>query len=389
MNKIYLDAAATSKPKSEVIEAMMPYLLGNKWYNPSSLYSAGANTKDDIESARKIIADYIGANTDEIYFTSGGSESNCWALQGFVNAWFDSRCTPVILTSNIEHKSIISCAEGNEIAKVHFISVDDNGCVNVDELERWLFYYTSNDEDYNHYKILVSVQFANNEIGTIQPMKEVSDIVHHYGALLHTDAVQAFGQVPIDVNKIGIDMMSVSGHKIGTPKGVGFLYKKNDVEIAPLIFGSQERGLRGGTENVPYIIGMAKAVELLKENEFKKMHLVSHRNYLIELLEGIGCKLLGSKEHRLPNNVNVMLPEYVGGEETMLMLDMSGIMCSTGSACNSRMVEPSHVLKAIGLTDEEAARCIRLTLSDDITTDGIDYVVEEIKKCILLLGGNM
>lgn len=390
MNKIYLDAAATSKPKSEVVEAMMPYLLGNKWHNPSSLYSSGVKTKDDIENARKIVADYIAADTDEIYFTSGGSESNCWVLKGFAeNIICETDYIPVIITTPIEHKSIISCVNSSAMdrqAYCEYVDVDESGYIDLDHLEKLLNTYLKNP---CFYKMLVSVQFANNEIGTIQPMKEISDMVHHYGALLHTDAVQAFGQVPIDVNKLGIDMMSVSGHKIGAPKGTGFLYKKNDVEIAPLIFGSQERGLRGGTENIPYIIGMAKAVELLQGNEFKKMHLANHRDYLIELLEGIGCKLLGSKEHRLPNNINVMLPEGVGGEETMLMLDMSGIMCSTGSACNSRMVEPSHVLKAIKLSDEEAARCIRLTLPDNIAADEIDCVVEEIKKCIILLGGNM
>ena len=389
MNTIYMDAAATSKPKLEVVEAMMPYLFGDKWYNPSSLYSPAVNVKNDIENARKIIANYINADTDEIYFTSGGSESNCWALQGFVNAWFDSRCTPVILTSNIEHKSIISCAKGNEIAKVHFINVDNDGYIDIDELERWLFYYTSNDEEYNHYKILVSIQFANNEIGTIQPMKEISDIVHYYGALLHTDAVQAFGQIHIDVNKLGIDMMSVSGHKIRTPKGIGFLYKKNDVEIVPLIFGSQEGELRGGTENVPYIIGMGKAVELADDNMKNINAMSTVRDYLIYKLKKIGCSINGSESDRLPNNVNVILPEGVGGEESLYLLDMSGIYIGVGSACNSKSKEPSHVLKSIGLTDEEAMRTIRITISQDTTINEIDCVVEEIKKCIMLLGGNM
>lgn len=389
MRKIYMDQAATSKPKQEVVDVMLPYLTGDKWYNPSSLYGFGVKVKQDIENARSIVANYIGAEHSEIYFTSGGSESNCWAIQGFVNGWFDSRCTPVVLTSCIEHKSIMSCAESNEIAKVHFIGVDENGFVDLDELEKWLLYYISNNEPYNRYKVLVSVQFANNEIGTIQPIREVSDMVHHYGAWLHVDAVQAVGQIDINVNKLGIDMMSASGHKIGTPKGVGFLYKKHDVEIMPLIFGSQERGLRGGTENVPYIIGIGKAVELLNKDLLAKSYVSNHRDYLIIMLEEIGCKLIGDKEHRLPNNVNVMLPEGCGAEEAMLVLDMSGIMCSTGSACNSKMVEPSYVLKAIGLTDDEANRCIRLTLPNDITMSDIDYVVEEIKKCIKLLGGIM
>lgn len=389
MSELYLDQAATSKPKLEVVEAMMPYLTGDLWYNPSSLYSPAVKVKEDVENVRKIIADYINADADEIYFTSGGSESNCWAIQGFVNAWCDYRCRPVVLTTKIEHKSIISCAEGNEFSNVHFIGVDENGYVNLNLLESWLMHYANMDRPCSSYKTLVSIQFANNEIGAIQNIKEISDIVHYYGAILHTDAVQAFGQVPIDVKQLGIDMMSVSGHKIGTPKGIGFLYKKHDVEIMPLIFGSQEFGLRGGTENVPYIIGMGNAVELLKENEFEKLYLTSYRNYLIQSLENIGCKLIGSEENRLPNNVNIMLPEGVNGEGTMFMLDTADIMCSTGSACNSRMVEPSHVLKAIGLTDEEAMRCIRLTLPDNITTSNIDYAVEELKRCIELTGDDM
>lgn len=387
MRTIYLDQAATSSPKLEVIEAMMPYLSGDKWHNPSSLYSAGANVKEDIENARKIVADYIGADASEIYFTSGGSESNCMALRGFIDNVIDNGYRPVIITSSIEHKSVLSCVRaiaGNGVDIIE-LDVDDKGFIDVDELEKFLNPYGS----ITSYKVLVSIQFANNEIGSVQPIKEISEVVHHYGATLHVDAVQAIGQITIDVKKLGIDMMSVSGHKIGTPKGVGFLYKENGVEIAPLIFGSQEGGLRGGTENVPYIMGMAKAVELLNDNWLKKAYVANYRDYLIKLLEDIGCKLIGSREHRLPNNINIMLPEGVGAEETMLMLDMSGVMCSTGSACNSRMVEPSHVLKAIGLTNEEAARCIRLTLSDDITIDEIDYVVEEIKKCIKLLGGIM
>lgn len=390
MRRVYLDNAASTKPKPEVIEAMLPYLVGDKWYNPSSLYNAGAKIKGDIEMARKTVADYIVADASEIYFTSGGSESNCWAIKGFVeNIICETDDIPVIITTSIEHKSIVSCVNSSAVdrqAYCEYIGVDEDGYVDLNCLERLLNTYLKNPCCYN---VLVSIQFANNEIGIIQPIKEISDMVHHYGALLHTDAVQAFGQVPIDVDKLGIDMMSVSGHKIGMSKGIGLLYKKNNVNISPLIFGSQEGGLRGGTENVPYIMGMAKAVELLNDNWLKKAYVANHRDYLIKLLEDIGCKLIGSKDSRLPNNVNVMLPEGCGAEETMLMLDMSGVMCSTGSACNSRMVEPSHVLKAIGLTDEEAARCIRLTLPDDITIDDIDYVVEEIKKCIKLLGGIM
>lgn len=388
MQNVYLDQAATSKPEQEVIEAMMPYLT-EKYYNPSSLYSKAVNVKKDIENARKIIADYINADSDEIYFTSGGSESNCWAIQGFVNAQYNYRYKPIILTTKIEHKSIISCAKNNELSYVRFISVDENGYVSLYSLESWLAYYVNMARPCSYYKVIVSIQFANNEIGTIQNIKEISNIVHHYGALLHVDAVQAFGQIPIDVNELCIDMMSVSGHKIGTPKGIGFLYKKHNVEIAPLIFGSQENGLRGGTENVPYIIGFGKAVELLHDNHFMKSWVKRYRDYMIQSLEEIGCKLIGDKHNRLPNNINIMLPERVSGESMLYMLDMSNIACSTGSACNSHAVEPSHVLSAIGLSDDQAARCIRFTLSGDIDTNKIDIVVKEIEKNIKLIGNDM
>lgn len=386
MRTVYLDAASTSQPKAEVINAMLPYLISDSWYNPSSLYSAGVKVKEDIEKARKIVADYINADVDEIYFTSSGSESNCMALRGFVDHAMDDGYHPVIITSQIEHKSIMSCVHtlaGRNVDVIE-IGVDSEGFFDVDELENFLLgYYNAYDSDY--YKVLVSLQFANNEIGVVQPVKEVSDMVHHYGATLHVDAVQAMGQVPIDVKKLGIDMMSASGHKIGTPKGVGFLYKKDDVDISPLIFGSQEKSLRGGTESTANIIGMAKAVELLQDNEFKRKHLANHQDYMIELLENIGCKLIGSRYDRLPNNVNVMLPETISGESLLYMLDMSNIYVSTGSACNSHSVEPSHVLKSVGLSDEEAARCVRFTLPDGITADDIDYVVEEVKKSVELL----
>lgn len=395
MRNVYLDQAATSQPKQEVIETMMPYLRGDMWYNPSSLYGAGVRVKKDVEKARKTVADYIGADSSEIYFTSSGSESNCWVIQGWVNQCLSEGKKARIFTSTIEHKSILKCLA--DLEDIHYgkvlhsnIGVDEQGFLFLDDgLEFLLNYHIEHPECYKNEKTLASIVMANNEIGTIQSIREISDMVHRYGALLHVDAVQAMGQIPIDVKKLGIDMMTVSGHKIGCPRGCAFLYKKNDVDIKPVIYGSQMDGLRGGTEATANIIGMAKAVELLRDNELNKMSVENHRNYLIKLLEDIGCKLIGSREHRLPNNINIMLPSGVGAEETMLMLDTAGVMCSTGSACNSRMVEPSHVLKAIGLTDEESSRCIRLTLPDDITVGDIDYTVEEIKKCIKLLGVNM
>lgn len=373
MGKIYLDNAATTKVKQEVIDAMLPYFY-NTWHNPSSLYSAGAKVKEDIESARKTVADFIGAGANEIYFTSGGSESNCWAIQGFAN-YYDS---PVVITSLIEHKSIMECvihAKGMS----GYVWVDKDGFIDIEQLEEKISFFKTHGMN-----ILVSIQFANNEIGTIQKIKEISNTVHKHQCVLHVDAVQAFGQVPIDVNDLGIDMMSVSGHKIYAPKGIGFLYKRNGVDIKPLIYGSQMDGMRGGTENVPYIIGMAKAVELVKENMKNQSRIALTRDYFIEELENIGCQLVGSREHRLPNNISIMLPDGISGESMLYMLDMCGIYVSTGSACNSRSVEPSHVLKSIGLSNDESERVIRITFSSDITKDEIDKVVREIARQIQL-----
>lgn len=383
METIYLDHAATTKPHSEVIEAMMPYLTGDMWHNPSSLYSAGVKVKSDIESARKTVADFIGADSNEIYFTSSGSESNCWALRGWVNRMLDDGHRPVIITSSIEHKSILSCvrAFAEKNVDVVELAVEGDGFIDVDELESFLNYYYENES----YKVLVSIQFANNEIGVIQPIKEISEVAHHYGAVLHVDAVQAAGQIPINVGVFGIDMMTVSGHKLGTPRGSAFLYKKNGVEIYPLIYGTQMDGLRGGTEATHQIVGMAKAVELARDNVKLRTRIELTRDFFVDKLEGIGCKLIGDREYRLPNNISIMLPEGVGGEETLYLLDMSGVYVGVGSACNSRSVEPSYVLKAIGLTNEEAARVIRITFSPDITFEQIENVVNEISKTIKLL----
>lgn len=383
MGTVYLDNAATTKSKQEVINVMMPYLNGDKWHNPSSLYSAGVKVKSDIESARKTVANFIGADSNEVYFTSSGSESNCWALRGFVDNVIDNDYHPVIITSQIEHKSILSCVHALAKRNVDVVElgVDRDGFIDVDELESFLNAYY----DREHYKVLVSIQFANNEIGTIQPIKEVSEVAHHYNAVLHVDAVQAAGQIPINVNVLGIDMMTVSGHKIGCPRGSAFLYKKNGIEIEPLIFGSQEMGLRGGTESVHQIIGMAKAVELARDNVKLQTRIELTRDFFVDKLKGAGCKLIGDDEYRLPNNISVMMPEGVGGEETLYLLDMGNFQISTGSACNSREVAPSHVLKAIGLTDEEAARVIRITFSSDITFEQIEDVVNEIDKTIKLL----
>ena len=375
---IYLDAASTTQPKQEVIETMMPYFT-EKFYNPSALYSKASKIKDDIENARKTIGNFINANSNEIYFTSSGSESNCWAIQGFINYWRRKGKEPTIITSVIEHKSIMACVDNMNV-DVHYVGVDNEGFIDIDLLTEILNYVQN-----EHNKILVSMQFANNEIGTIQRIKEIAEIVHKYNAVFHTDSVQAFGQIPIDVKELGIDMLSASGHKIGCPKGIGMLYKKRDIEIDPLIYGSQMDGLRGGTENVAYIIGMAKAVELIEDNIKSQIRLTVLRNNFITELKSLGCKVNGSLYQRLPNNINVTFSQDVAGEALTYLLDMCGIMVSTGSACNSHSVEPSYVLKAIGLSDEEAAKTIRFTLPEDITMDDIDNVMSELKKQIELL----
>lgn len=383
MDNYYLDNAATTRPKQEVIDAMMPY-FEDKWWNPSSLYGESVNVKNDLDKARKIVADSINAKPNEIYFTSCGSESNCWAIQGFVKNVMKKGRTPVIITSKIEHKSIMSCVDDMELlgATVIRVPVDMYGFIDVQYLDNCL--HTLKNRD-----ILVSIQYANNECGTIQDIERISEIVDGYGAVFHVDAVQAFGQVDIDVNKLGIDMMSFSGHKLHTPKGIGFLYKRDGIDVAPLIYGSQMDGIRGGTENVPYIMGLAKAVDIARCNLDKHciFSIIDVRNYFIRELEDIGCQLVGPRKYRLPNNVCIMFPKGYGGEELLYMFDMSGIKVSTGSACNSHSKEPSYVMKALGLTDEEANRVVRFTISSDISFSDINKIVKEIERCMKIMHG--
>ena len=376
---IYLDNAATTKVKQEVVDAMMPYLI-EQYYNPSSLYSSATKIKEDIERARKIVSNFIKASDDEIFFTSSGSESNCWAISGFCHYWNTLKVKPVIITSTIEHKSILECVE-NMIADVYYVDVDKNGLIKLDVLSELL-----NDASLWGLPLLCSFQLANNEIGTIQDINKISTIIRQHGGLLHVDGVQAFGQVLINVDEMGIDMLSVSGHKIGCCKGCGFLYIRKGTIISPMIYGSQMDGKRGGTENVPYIMGMAKAVELCNISEYKIRIMQGKRDYFIGSLEAkFGCKLNGHSSQRLLNNINVTFPQNITGEALLYMLDMSKIQISTGSACNSHSFEPSYVLKGVGLTNDEAMRTIRITISDDITYEQIDYVIDEIDKAIKLI----
>ena len=382
---VYMDAAATSRPYQEVVDAMMPYLT-EQYFNPSSLYSNGVKVKNAIDDARKTVGDFINAKANEIYFTSGGSESNCWAIRGFVD---EVRCRcgkSVVITSQIEHKSIMECVKSVNCldTETWYIGVDNFGYIDVKQLIYKIERATNNG--IRPKNILVSIQLANNEVGTIQDIRKISSIVHGYGCVLHVDAVQAFGQIKIDVKDMGIDMLSASAHKIGACKGTGILYKNDDIDIKPIIFGSQMNGMRGGTENVAGIVGMAKAVEIAHYNMMRSSELSIKRDYLIMMLRRIGCRLNGAVlSNRLPNNVNVILPNGVGAEEMLYMLDLSDIMVSTGSACNSRMKKPSHVLMAMGLTEDEAARSIRLTLNRDTTYDDIDECVNEISNAIKLI----
>lgn len=376
----YLDEAATTKVKQEVVDAMLPYMT-EKWHNPSSLYSSGADVKVAVDSARHTIANFINAKDDEIYFTSGGSESNNWAIQGFVNNRNSKTHVPYIITTKIEHKSIMACTKNLKLATVYYLDVDDDGFISMSELEDTITLILSIGVEPKD--ILVSIQFANNEVGTIQNIINISNLVHLYGCTFHTDAVQAFGHVFIDVDVMGIDMISASSHKIGGCKGTGFLYIKDGVEINPLIYGSQMDGMRGGTENVAGIIGMAKAVELSDWKDGAATKMV--RDYFIDKLEGIGCTLNGPRDNRLPNNINVVLPDGICGENILYMLDIDGISIGTGSACNSRSIDPSYVLKAIGLTDDEAKQSIRITIPDGLTMDDIDEIVDDIEKSIKVI----
>lgn len=382
---MYLDTAATTCVKQEVIDAMMPYLT-DRYFNPSSLYSDSTYVKIALDNARKTVADFIGANPNEIYFTSGGSESNCWAIQGFVNSRIAKQRLPYIITTPIEHKSILECVDNQNFAVVHYLEVDENGFIDIDELNDVIGYLLSNGADASD--ILVSIQYANNEIGTVQDIVSIADTVHMYGCVFHTDAVQAFAHERHDqmnVDLLGIDMMSASAHKIGAYKGTGFLYIRDGIEIKPLIYGSQMNGMRGGTENVAGIVGMAKAVELIKNNYDNKRFLAMNRDYFINKLIAIGCKLNGPSDNRLANNINVVLPYGINGETLLYSLDVDDIQIGTGSACNSHSIESSHVLKAIGLSDRDAECSIRITIPDDITMDEIDEIVKSIDSSIKVL----
>jgi cysteine desulfurase NifS len=371
---IYMDNAATTPVKPEVLDAMLPYFT-EKFGNPSSIYSISSQNKKDITTARETIAKAINTDTANIYFTAGGSESDNWALKATAEAYADKGRH--IITSKIEHHAILHTCDYLEKRgyEITYIDVDENGIVDLKQLE----------EAIRPDTILISIMFANNEIGTIEPIAEIGKIAKKHGVLFHTDAVQAFTQVPIDVEETNIDMLSVSGHKINGPKGIGFLYIRKGVKIRSFVHGgAQERSRRAGTENVPGIIGLAKATEIavgnMKERTAKEIEV---RNHIIERVmnEIPYTRLNGDRERRLPNNINFSF-QFIEGESMLIMLDSFGICASSGSACTSGALDPSHVLLAIGLPHEIAHGSLRLTISEDTTMEDADFVVDKLKGIV-------
>lgn len=374
---IYLDNAATTRTKAEVVEAMLPYFT-EKFGNPSSVYEFAGQNKSAVTEAREGIANALHTSAADIYFTAGGSESDNWALKATMEAYREKGNH--LITSKIEHHAILHTCEYLEQhgCEVTYLDVDENGVVDLEQLKNAIRPTT----------VLISIMYANNEIGTIQPIKEIGKIAKEYGILFHTDAVQAFGQLPINVEEENIDMLSASGHKLNGPKGIGFLYIKKGLKLRSLIHGgAQERKRRAGTENVPGIVGFGKAVELaVSSMEARAKQEAELRDYLIGrvLAEIPYVRLNGHRTKRLPNNANFSF-QFIEGESLLIMLDMKGICASSGSACTSGSLDPSHVLLAIGLPHEIAHGSLRLTLSDETTKEDIDYTIEQIKEIVAKL----
>ena len=371
---IYLDNAATTQVYPEVLKAMEPYFT--EYYgNPSSIYSFAGESKKAVDAARQTIADFLHATSEEIYFTGGGSESDNWALKATAEAYKSKG--KHIITSKIEHHAILHTCEYLEKQgfEVTYLDVDENGLVHPEEVEKAIRPDT----------ILISVMFANNEIGTIEPIAEIGKIAKEHGVLFHTDAVQAFGHAPIDVEEMNIDMLSASGHKINGPKGIGLMYIRKGLKLGSFIHGgAQERHRRAGTHNVPGIVGFAKAVELASAHlEERIKYETELRDYYIHRVETEipYAKLNGDRTSRLPNNTNFCF-RFIEGESMLILLDQKGICASSGSACTSGSLDPSHVLLAIGLPHEIAHGSLRVTLSEKTTKEEIDYTVDELKKII-------
>lgn len=371
---IYLDNAATTKCAPEVVEAMLPWF--SEYYgNPSSVYELAGKSKEAVDEARRQIAGVIGAKENEIYFTAGGTEADNWAIKAAYEACKEKGNH--IITSKVEHHAVLHTCQWLEKqgARVTYLDVDENGIIRLEDLERAITPET----------ILITIMAANNEIGSVMPYKEIGMIAREHGILFHTDAVQAFGQLPIDVEECGIDMLSASAHKINGPKGCGCLYIRRGVKIRSFIHGgAQERKRRAGTENVPGIVGFGKAAQraaaTMEERTVKERRM---RDYMISRIrEKVPyCRLNGHPTLRLPNNVNFSF-QFIEGESLLIMLDMEGICASSGSACTSGSLDPSHVLLAIGLPHEIAHGSLRLTLNEEIMEQDVDFVVEKIAQIV-------
>ena len=376
---IYLDHAATTRPYPEVVEAMLPFY---KLYygNASSGYELGADSKDAIWEARVKVAKTLRVRPETIYFTSGGTEGNNWVLRKITQRYPSGGCH--VITSSIEHPAILKTCEDLESQGVQVtrLSVDHNGVVNLKELQRSVRKNT----------VLISVMYANNEIGTIEPIREIGQFASARGILFHTDAVQAYGHVPLYPAQMKVDFLTASGHKFCGPKGTGFLYIRNPKKIQSFITGgSQEMGLRAGTENVPGIVGIGEAARISGEYlEAHGMQISRLRDYMISSLkkEIPGVQINGHPHRRLPGNVNICLPG-MDGAASAAILDMDGICVSSASACSTGSNKPSHVLKAIGRTDWEAMGALRLTLGEENTKDELDQAVESLKRAVESLGG--
>ena len=374
MKNVYLDYSATTPVKKEVLDEMLPY-FSEHFGNPSSLYSIAQESKFAVDRARERVAKLINANVNEIFFTAGGSESDNWALEGVIDA-LKTKGNHMI-TTKIEHHAILHTAEylAKRGVEVTYLDVDHEGFVNLEQLENSITDKT----------VLISVMFANNEVGTIQPIKKIAEIVKKHGVTFHVDAVQAVGNVPIDVKDFGIDLMYMSGHKIYGPKGIGALYIKKGTKISNFVHGgAQEMKRRAGTENLAGIVGFGKAAELAMESLDEHIEKISKlRDYLIsEITSKIPHTIVnGSVKSRHPGNANITF-EYIEGESMLILLDMAGIAVSTGSACSSKSLTPSHVLTAMGIPAEIIHGTLRLTVGDFTTKEDIDYVVEKLVEIV-------
>lgn len=372
---VYADNAATTSVSPEVLSAMLPY-FGSEYGNPSSLYGLGRKSAEAIAEAREKIASLLGAKPNEIFFTSCGSESDNWAIKGAAHANMSKG--KHIISTVYEHHAVLHTLDAlkKDGFEVTLLEVDSGGLITPDQLEKAIRPDT----------ILVAMMYANNEIGTILPIKELAEVAHAHKIPFFTDAVQAIGNIPVNVAELGVDMLSLSGHKIHAPKGIGALYVKTGTRLHNLIDGGgQERRRRGGTENVAYIVGLSKALEIAIEQLPDMERIKKMRDRLAaEITKIPATRINGSMEHRLPGNLNVAF-EFIEGESLILLLDMAGIAASTGSACSTASLEPSHVLLSIGLPHEKAHGSLRLTLSHENTDEDVDYILEKLPPIVARL----